>query len=637
MGEKMQKIKIKFPNNDIKEFEKGISAYDIALSISEGLARQSLGALINNEPKDMNFKLYEDSEIKFLKFEDPEGLDIFRHSSAHLLAHAVLRLFPNAKPTIGPVVDEGFYYDFDIEKPFTPEDIEKIEQEMKKIVKENFEIYRKEVSKKEAEEIFKDNEYKIEMIQDMDKISIYGQEDFVDLCRGPHLPKTGMIKAFKIIKIAGAYWRADANNKQLQRVYGISFPDKKMLNEHLQMIEEAKKRDHRKIGQELDLFTFHEEGPGFPLWHEKGMRIYNKVVDNVKRILRREDYNEIKTPIILHRSLWEKSGHWNHYKENMYFTKIDEKDFAVKPMNCPGALLAYKSKLKSYKDLPLRVGEFGLVHRHELAGVLHGLFRVRSFTQDDAHVFCTEEHLESEIIALIDLVFEVYNLFGFENIRVELSTRPEKFMGEIETWNKAEQVLKNALEKRNIEYTINEGDGAFYGPKIDFHIKDCMNRSWQCGTIQVDFAMPVNLDINYMGNDGTTDHRPIMIHRAILGSVERFIGILIEHYGGRFPLWISPLQVKILTISDKFNDYAKEIAKEMKNKDIFVETDLRSESIPKKVREAQLSQANYILVIGEKELNDKTVTVRTRNNVVEGAIDYKEFIDRLLKEISERK
>ncbi|MFT4304549.1 MAG: threonine--tRNA ligase [Candidatus Woesearchaeota archaeon] len=634
----MKKIKIEFPNGDIKEFDKGINAIEIAKSISEGLAREVIAVKINDKLKDAFLPIEEDAKINLIKFEDPEGLDIFRHSSAHLLAQAVLRLFPEAKPTIGPAVDEGFYYDFDIDHKFTPEDLEKIEQEMKNIVKENFNVKRIDSSKKELIEEFKHNEYKIEMINNLEEEpSMYQQGEFKDLCSGPHIPRTGMVKALKLTKIAGAYWRADAKNKQLQRLYGISFPDKKMLKEYLDKIEEAKKRDHRKIGQELDFFTFHEEGPGFPLWHEKGMRIYNIVVDSVTKILRRENYNEIKTPIILHRSLWEKSGHWKNYKENMYFTKIDERDFAVKPMNCPGALLAYKSKPKSYKDLPLRIGEFGLVHRHELAGVLHGLFRVRSFTQDDAHVFCTEEQLDNEIIALIDFVFEVYNLFGFNDVKVELSTRPEKFIGDIKNWDKAEDALKRSLEKRKIDYALNEGDGAFYGPKIDFHIRDCMNRSWQCGTIQVDFAMPVNLDINYMGQDGTTDHRPIMIHRAILGSVERFIGILIEHYGGKFPLWLSPLQVKILTVSDKFNDYANQIANEMKENGLFVETDLRSESIPKKVREAQLSQANYILVVGEKELNDKTVAVRNRNNEIEGTFDYKEFIQRLLKEVKNKK
>lgn len=632
----MEKIKIKFPDGNEKEFEKGINAIEIAKSISEGLAREVIAVKINDELKDAFLPINENSKIQLLKFEDPEGFEVFRHSSAHLLAQAVLRLFPNAKPTIGPVVDEGFYYDFDIDHNFTPEDLIKIEEEMKKIVKENYEVKRYDPSKEELIEQFKHNEYKIEMINNLEEgASMYEQGEFKDLCRGPHVPKTGMIKALKLTKIAGAYWRADAKNKQLQRIYGITFPDKKMLKEHLLMIEEAEKRDHRKIGKELDLFSFQLDAPGMPFFHDKGFFIYNKLAEFMTEQMKKRNYEFIRTPLILNKSLWLQSGHWDHYKDNMYFTKIDsnEDNFAVKPMNCPGHILVYKNKSYSYRNLPLKMGEFGVVHRHELSGVLSGLFRVRCFTQDDAHVFCTKEQIKEQVQELLGLIDEVYSAFGFE-YKMELSTRPEKAMGEKELWDVAEKELKNALEDK--EYKLNEGDGAFYGPKIDFHLKDAIGRTWQCGTIQLDFQMPEKFNLSYEGNDGKK-HQPVMIHRAIYGSFERFLGILVEHYAGKFPLWISPNQIIILPIADRHNEYCEELRKEFQKNDLRAYVDLRSESTKKKVRDAQLNQYNYILVIGDKEIENKSVNIRTRDNIVHGEKKTEDFIKELIDEIKERK
>jgi threonyl-tRNA synthetase len=631
----MEKIKIKFPDGNEKEFEKGINAIEIAKSISEGLAREVVAVKINDELKDAFLPINDNAKIQLLKFEDPEGFEVFRHSSAHLLAQAVLRIWPNAKPTIGPVVNEGFYYDFDIDHNFTPEDLEKIEEEMKKIVKENYEVSRHDPSKEELIEQFKHNEYKIEMINNLEEgASMYEQGEFKDLCRGPHIPSTGMIKALKLTKIAGAYWRADAKNKQLQRIYGITFPDKKMLKDYLDRLEEAEKRDHRKIGKELDLFSFHLEAPGMPFFHDKGFFIYNKLANFMTEQMKKRNYEFIKTPLILNKSLWLQSGHWDHYKDNMYFTKIDsnEDNFAVKPMNCPGHILVYKNKSYSYRNLPLKMGEFGIVHRHELSGVLSGLFRVRSFTQDDAHVFCTKEQIKNEVKELLDLVDEVYSAFGFE-YKMELSTRPEKAMGEKELWDVAEKELKNALEDK--EYKLNEGDGAFYGPKIDFHLKDAIGRTWQCGTIQLDFQMPEKFNLSYEGNDGKK-HPPVMIHRAIYGSFERFLGILVEHYAGKFPMWLSPNQIIILPIADRHNEYCEELKKEFQINDLRADIDLRSESTKKKVRDAQLQQYNYILVIGDKEIENKSVNIRTRDNIVHGEKKTEEFIKNLLKEIKGR-
>ncbi|MCD6227571.1 threonine--tRNA ligase [Candidatus Micrarchaeota archaeon] len=587
---------------------------------------------------DLNLKINVNDydSLEFITFDDPDGKKVYWHTSAHVLAQAVKELFPNAKLTIGPAIENGFYYDIDHD-PFTPEDLVKIEEKMKEIIKRDIPLVREEVTVDKARELFKDNPYKIEMIDEVasagGQLSIYKQGDFYDLCRGPHLPSTGYIGAVKVTKVSGAYWRGDAKNKQLQRIYGIAFPTPKELRSYLNMLEEAARRDHRKIGKELDLFSLHEEGPGFPFWHPKGMVIYNSIIEYYRGILRRENYQEVRGPIILNRSLWERSGHWDHYHDNMYFLKIDGVDYAVKPMNCPGHVLIYKTKVHSYKEFPIKLAEFGLVHRHEMAGVLHGLFRVRAFTQDDAHVFCLPEQIETEIIKLIDLVFEMYKTFGFEDVHVELSTRPNDYMGELDLWNRAESSLKSALDKKGIKYKINEGDGAFYGPKIDFHIKDCMGRSWQCGTIQLDFAMPETLDITYMGPDGTMNHRPVMLHRAILGSIERFIGMLLEHYAGKLPLWLSPVQVKIIPVSESHVEYADKLRSILFDHRLRVEVDDTLESVSKKVRNAQMEKVNYMLVVGDKEVESNTVSVRTRNNKVINNIKIDDLVAKLVEEV----
>jgi threonyl-tRNA synthetase len=557
------------------------------------------------------------------------------------MAKAVKRIFPHAKLAIGPSVEDGFYYDFDMDKPFTPEDLKKIEEEIHKIVKENIIFERIDVSREEGVKKIKemDEPYKEELIQDLGdevtKISFYKNKNFIDMCRGPHVPSTRYIQAIKLTKIAGAYWRGKAENKQLQRIYGVAFPTKDELKAYIKLLEEAEKRDHRKLGKQLKLFSFHDEGPGFPFWHPKGLFIFNKLIEFWRDEHRKAGYVEIKTPIILSRILWERSGHWGHYKDNMYFTKIDNEDFAVKPMNCPGGMLMYAEDIHSYKNLPIRAGEIGLVHRHELSGVLSGLFRVRQFHQDDAHIFMTEEQIKDEILGVINLADKFYTLFGL-TYHMELSTRPENSVGTDEQWKAATDGLKAALDSTKKTYKINEGDGAFYGPKIDFHIKDALSRTWQCGTVQLDMAMPERFDLNYEGKDGKK-HRPVMIHRVIYGSLERFIGILIEHYAGKFPLWLSPVQVRILTVAEKFDDYAKKIMQEYNDAGIRVEFDAAAETISKKVRNAQLDKINYILVIGEKEEAAETVNVRTRDNVVQGEKETKEFLSQMLKEINERR
>ena len=567
-----------------------------------------------------------------------EDLETLRHSAAHILAHAIKELYPKAKNTIGPAVEGGFYYDFE-NLSITPEDFKTIERKMKEIVKKNYPFEKKEVTLAQLKKMFKDNKYKIEMAEEFkkagDKLTVYKSGDFVDLCKGPHVKSTGEVKAFKLIKTAGAYWKGDQKNEQLTRVYGIAFPSKEELKEHLRIMEEAAKRDHRKIGRDLDLFSFHECAPGMPFWHPKGMIIWNELVKYWREEHEKAGYVEIKTPIILNKCLWEQSGHWKHFKENMYFTKVDDADYALKPMNCPAGLQIYMTKVRSYKELPMRVAELGLVHRHELSGVLAGLFRVRAFLQDDAHVYCTEKQLKDEIKNVIILTDKIYKKFGFE-YHVELSTKPEKAMGDPKLWEKAEKALAEAMKELKKDYTLNPGDGAFYGPKLDFHLKDALGRTWQCGTLQLDFQLPIQFKLKYMGEDGTQNHQPIMLHRTIYGSLERFIGILIEHYAGKLPLWLSPVQVRILTVADRFNDYAEKVAQKMKDAGIRVEVDDRSESIGKKVREAQLQQINYILVVGEKEVKDKTVAVRTRDNKVHGAKKIDSFIKELVKEIQER-
>lgn len=633
-------IKITFPDGNIKEFEKGVLVSDIAKSISEGLYRNKLGAVVNGRTMGFRERVEEDAEVRFVDFEDEEGRDIFRHTSSHLMALAVKRIFPGVKFAIGPAIKDGFYYDFDLEEKLTPEDLEKIEGEMKKIIKENPELERYEMKKDEALQYFEKlgEEFKIDLIEHLpegETISFYKLGEFIDLCRGPHLEDLKKIKAFKLLSIAGAYWRGDENNKMLQRIYGTSFPKKKDLDEYLERLEEAEKRDHRKLGRELDLFSFHEEGPGFPFFHPNGMVLKNELLKWWRDILVKNGYGEIETPLILNEDLWHRSGHWDHYKENMYFTKIDDKDYAIKPMNCPGSTLVYSSSPHSYRDLPIRLSEFGKVHRHELSGTLHGLFRVRTFTQDDAHVYCLEDQVEDEVFRMIDLADYLYSTFGFK-YTVELSTRPEDYMGDLETWEKAEESLKKALEKKGIEYRINEGDGAFYGPKIDFHLMDAIGRDWQCGTIQLDFQMPINFDLTYIDKDGEKN-RPVMLHRALLGSVERFLGILIEHFAGKFPTWLNPVQVKILPISDKFNDYAEKIKKAYEEKGIRVEVDDRAEKIGLKIRQAQLNKIPYSLIVGEKEEANEEVSIRKRDEGEKGQKNYLEFMDELLREIEEKR
>ncbi|MCX6711286.1 MAG: threonine--tRNA ligase [Candidatus Woesearchaeota archaeon] len=624
--------KITFPDGSAREYADSISAAEIAKSIG---IRDVIAAKINGQLSDLTTTLSGNAKIIFLKFDSDEGKEIFRHSAAHLLAQAVKRIFPEALLAIGPAVEEGFYYDIDHE-PFKPENIVKIEAEMKKIVSENLKIEREEIPKKKALELFKGNPYKLEMIRELpeDKISIYKQGEFFDLCRGPHVPSTEILKAVKITKIAGAYWHADAKNKQLQRIYGIAFPEKKMLDEYLKMLEEAEQRDHRKIGKELALFSFHEEGPGFPFFHPKGMIIMNELINFWREEHRKAGYLEIKTPIILSKSLWEQSGHWDHYKETMYFTKIDNREFAVKPMNCPGGMLVYKTEPRSYKEFPLKVAELGLVHRHELSGVLSGLFRVRCFTQDDAHIYVTEKQVEKEVENVIKLIDRFYKKFGFE-YHVELSTRPENAMGEVSLWEKAEANLRKALEDLKMPYKMNEGQGAFYGPKIDFHIKDCLGRTWQCGTVQLDFQMPIKFDLWYDGQDGKK-HRPAMLHRVIYGSMERFLGILIEHYAGKFPLWLSPVQIRILTVADRHNDYAQGLKKQMEDANLRVEVDSKAQTIAYKVRDAQLQKIPLILTVGDKEIEGKTVSVRTLDGKVKFNVDPEKLLKAVCKNVAAR-
>jgi threonyl-tRNA synthetase len=572
-------------------------------------------------------------------FENPEYKKSYRHTASHILAQAVKRLFPATKLTIGPAIDDGFYYDFDAEKPFTPEDLDALEAEMRKITREKLPLERFELSRADAVTLMRERgePYKVELILGLPEdavISFYRQGEFTDLCAGPHVDSTGRIKhnAFKLTSATGAYWRGDSNNKMLQRIYGTCFPSKEELDAHLARLEEAKKRDHRKLGRELDLFALYDEGPGFPFFFPKGMVLRNELESFWRRRHRAAGYEEIRTPLILNEELWHRSGHWDHYKDNMYFTKIDDGDYAIKPMNCPGGMLAYKRKMWSYKELPVRMAEMGVVHRHELSGALHGLMRVRCFTQDDAHLYMTPEQIPAEIAGVIDLVDSIYNVFGFE-YRVELSTRPDDFMGEIETWNAAEKALEDALIEKNTEYRLNPGDGAFYGPKIDFHLIDSIGRAWQCATLQLDFQMPERFELEYVGADGEK-HRPVMIHRTVFGSIERFIGILTEHYAGAFPLWLAPVQVTVLPITDRARDYAKQVAEQLEQSGFRAETDLRNEKIGYKIREAQLQKIPYMLVLGDKEVEAGLVAVRTREGGDEGAVTLAEFTAKITDEVN---
>ncbi|HZH92659.1 MAG TPA: threonine--tRNA ligase [Tissierellaceae bacterium] len=632
-------IKITLPDGSVREYEDGVKVYDVTADISEGLARVAMGAVVNGKILGMQETIGEDSDFRVVKFEDPEGKKIFWHTSAHIMAHAVQNLFPDVKFAIGPAIENGFYYDFDTEHRFTPEDLERIEEEMKSVAKEGHVLERFEMPRNEALDYFKEKgeEYKVDLIENLPEdeiISFYQLGEFTDLCAGPHLYDTRKVKAIKLMSIAGAYWRGDENNKMLQRIYGTTYEKKKDLEEYLNRLEEAKKRDHRKLGKELDLFSMQEEGPGFPFFHPKGMVIRNILENFWRDEHTKRGYGEIKTPLILNEQLWHQSGHWDHYKENMYFTSIDEGAYAIKPMNCPGSILVYKSKMYSYRDLPLRWGELGLVHRHELSGALHGLMRVRSFTQDDAHLYMLPSQVKDELKKTIDLADYIYDVFGFK-YNIELSTRPENSMGTEEQWNLATESLREALEEKEIPFKINEGDGAFYGPKIDFHLEDAIGRTWQCGTIQLDFQMPERFDLTYVDQDNEKK-RPVMVHRTILGSMERFMGILIEHFAGKFPVWIAPVQATVLPISDKFNDYAKEVAKQLEAKGIRVEVDERAEKIGYKIREAQMQKLPYMLIVGEKEVEDRLVSVRKRDQGDMGQMGIEAFIEQIMEEIESK-
>jgi len=611
----------------------GATAFEAAEAISPRLAKAALACRVNGVIRDLSSALSDGDSISILTFDDPDGKTVFWHSSSHILAQAVQELFPTAKIAIGPAIEGGFYYDFDTEKPFTPEDIIAIEKKFKEIAEAKTPFKRVECTLDEAKKLFgdKDEKYKLELIEAIEGApSLYSQGGWVDLCRGPHVPHTGHIKAFKLLSVAGAYWRGSEKNPMLQRIYGVSFPKQSMLDEHLTLLEEAQKRDHRKLGKELELFSFHQEGVGFPFWHPKGMVLYNIVLDFCRREHIKAGYQEIKTPIILNEELWHKSGHWDKYKENMYFTQIDEATCAVKPMNCPGGLLVFGTVPHSYRELPLRFCEFGLVHRHEKSSALHGLFRVRQFTQDDAHIFCLPEQIEDEITKVIAFITFIYKTFGFEDYKIELSTRPEKYIGSIEIWDKAEAALKNVLEHQKIDYQLNPGDGAFYGPKIDFHIKDVLKRSWQCGTIQLDFSMPERLDIEYTAADGEKK-RPVMIHRALLGSMERFIGILLENYGGALPVWLAPVQCRVLPISENFSEYGREVYNKLLESGIRAEIDERNEKVGYKIREAETKKVPFMLVVGEKERAAGTVAVRQHTKGDVGVKGLREFIDGVLK------
>lgn len=634
----MSVIKVILLDGSKIELNKGDTLYDAAVKINQKLGKEAIAGTVNGVKRDLNYILENNDHIEILTFSSPAGKEIYHHSSSHIMAQAVQELFPGAKFAIGPAINDGFYYDFDIDRSFTPEDMILIEKKMKEIIERDLPFKRIEVNKEEGNQIFKNKKekYKLELLEDIqdDMVTLYQQGDFIDLCRGPHVSSTGKIKAFKLLSIAGAYWRGNEKNKMLQRIYGISFDKKSELDNYLRLVEEAKKRDHRKLGKELELFSMHDEGVGFAFFHPKGMVLRNILEDYWKEEHQRAGYSEVKTPIILNKSLWMKSGHWDHYKENMYFTKIDEEDYAIKPMNCPGGILIYKCNLHSYRDLPLRMGELGLVHRHELSGVLHGLFRVRCFTQDDAHIFMTPEQIRDEIKGVIDLTDRIYKTFGF-SYHVELSTKPEDAMGSDEIWEKAIGSLEEALIEKKIEYIVNEGEGAFYGPKIDFHLKDCIGRSWQCGTIQLDFIMPEKFDLFYINKEGDKE-RPVMLHRTILGSIERFIGILIENYTGAFPFWLAPVQVKLLPIADRHFEYGKNIMKELNKHNIRVELDEVNDKIGAKIRKAELEKIPYMLVFGDKELEEGLVSVRKRGKGDLGRIKIDEFIKDALKEIKDK-
>lgn len=635
----MADVKIILPDGSAKEYAAGTTLGEAVKQLSNSLAKKVLAANVNGELTDLREELVDGSEVAFLTFEDDGGKHTLRHTASHILAQAVKRLWPEAKLAIGPAIDKGFYYDIDMEHTLTPEDLGKIEKEMSRIVKENLPITKSVMSRQEAIEFFKskNEDYKVELIEELPEdavISCYSQGDFIDLCAGPHVASTGKVKAFKLQSIAGAYWRGDEKNKMLQRIYGTAFEKKEELDAYLHLLEEAAKRDHRKLGKELGLFVIKEEGPGFPFFLPKGMALRNELENFWREVHHEFDYEEIRTPIILNKQLWETSGHWFHYRENMYTTIIDDEEYAIKPMNCPGGILVYQNEMHSYRDFPLRYAELGLVHRHELSGALHGLFRVRAFTQDDAHVFMLPDQMQSELMKVIELFDRIYSQFGLK-YHVELSTKPDNAMGDDAIWEAATEALRNAIEAKGIPYVINPGDGAFYGPKLDYHIEDSLGRTWQCGTIQLDMNLPERFQIDYVGEDGQK-HRPIMIHRACFGSMERFIGILTEHYAGAFPTWMAPVQVKILPISEKHVEYAKELAKQMHRDYVRVEVDDRSEKIGYKIRQAQMAKVPYMLVVGDKEVEEGTVNVRKHGGDELGSVPFEEFFNSIKIEIKER-
>lgn len=632
-------ITIRLKDGKEKQFESAVSLADAAKAISNSLGKNVLVAKVNGELTDLRDPIVDGAEVEFFTKEDPEGLFTLRHTASHVMAQAINHLFPGVKFAIGPAIDDGFYYDLDSDHIFSQEDFAAIEKEMSKIAKENIPLVKKVLPRDEALQYFKDKgqDYKVMLIEDLpeeETISLYEQGDFTDLCAGPHLKSTGKVKTFKLMTVAGAYWRGDSKNKMLQRIYATAFFSKEDLDHYLFVRAEAEKRDHRKLGKQLDLFSFHEEGPGFPFFHPKGMILRNKLMDYERELFKEFGYVEIMTPVILSKKLWLQSGHWDHYKENMYFTQIDEEDYAIKPMNCPGGILFFKTQQRSYRDLPMRVGEFGLVHRHELKGALHGLFRVRCFTQDDAHIFMTQEQMKDEVIKCMAMYQKMYGVFGLE-YHVELSTRPENSMGSDELWEISTNALREAIETAGVPYQINEGDGAFYGPKLDFHVQDSLGRTWQCGTIQMDMQLPERFDVNYIGEDGEK-HRAVMLHRAGYGSLERFIGILIEHYAGAFPTWIAPVQAKIIPVTDKNLEYAKSVAAAMSESDVRVEVEEANETLGYKIRKAQMEKVPYMIIVGDQEMKSHTISVRSRKNGDLGSQSLPMFVANLIREIKER-
>ena len=631
----MVKIDLK---GQVKEFDQGVTAAEVAKSIGMGLYKSACAAKIDGKVCDLRTPIEKDCSLEILTFDTAEGKHAYWHTTSHIMAQAVMRLYPGTKFSIGPAIENGFYYDFDMEQPLSTEDLPKIEAEMKKIIKEDLPLERFALPAEKAKELMAGQPYKEELIEEHagkgEDISFYKQGDFTDLCAGPHLVSTGMVKAVKLTAITGAYWRGDAKNKMLTRVYGISFPKQSMLEEHLQMLEEAKKRDHRKLGKELGLFMLRDEGPGFPFFLPKGMVLKNLLIDYWREVHKKYGYVEVSTPVILSRKLWERSGHWDHYKDNMYTTVIDDEDFAIKPMNCPGGMMVYQSQPHSYRDLPLRVGELGLVHRHELSGALHGLFRVRCFTQDDAHLFMTPEQLKDELKNVVRLFDEVYSVFGL-SYKIELSTMPEDHIGTVEQWEHNQDILKEAITEMGKEYEVNEGDGAFYGPKLDFHLADSLGRTWQCGTVQLDSQLPERFELEYVGEDGQK-HRPVMLHRVVLGSIERFIGVITEHFAGKFPLWLSPVQAVVLPISEHHHEYAQGVQDVLEEAGFRVECDLRNEKIGYKIREAQLQRTPYMIVVGDKEAAEGTISVRHRADGDLGSMDLPAFIAKLKEEVESK-